>query len=86
MREILREFEFIVEYSYQSKNKQFVVRFLDGSSYLLKIEDLPKNLQTKKPEWDESKLSATKNSIEFTANGEKREIPFHMIHARGTVL
>lgn len=80
------DYERIVEYSYQPKIKRFVIRFLDGSSYVLQVEDLPKKLQTKKPDWDNASLASDNSKILFQAGGESREIPTHIIHSRGTAV
>lgn len=82
----MREFERIVEFCFIEKEQRFVVRFLDGSSYSLPISDLPKKLQTKKSEWNESTLSDDRDSILVKAGKDIHQIPAHIIHARGTIL
>ena len=82
----MEEFERIVEYSYNPKHQCFVVRFLDGSSYTLLIKDLPKKLQTKKPDWEHSQLNAQQNGVLVQAGSDLREIPFNIVHSRGRVL
>ncbi len=77
------EFERIVEFSYHTKNQKFVVRFLDGKSYTFTIFDLPKKMQTKKPNWEESYLSGDGTSIVVHAGKEVREIASHIIHSKG---
>ena len=79
----LQEFAHIVEFSYQPKLKQLVVRFLDNHSYTLKIVDLPKKLQTRKPKWEEAVKSPDGMSIIVQAGEDLRQIPFHVIHSRG---
>lgn len=86
MPETIQEFERIVEYSFNSKSDCFVVRFLDGSSYLLNINDLPKKMQTKKPAWEDTVLYKNKTAIIVQAGGDLRQIPSHVIHARGKLL
>lgn len=81
-----REYERIVEFSFHPKDERFVVRFLDGSSYLLNVSDLPKKLQTKKPAWEEAVLSDDKSSLLVVSGSGLKEVPSHIIHARGTVL
>jgi hypothetical protein len=81
--QITKEYEHIVEYCYIPKQKKFVVRFLDGSSYVLSIEDLPKKLQTRSPDWENATLSEDNSALIIEANLELREIPAHIIHARG---
>jgi len=78
-----REYAHIVEFSYNPREEQFVIRFLDNSSYVLKIVDLPKKFQTKKPKWRESKLSSDHSGIIIQAGGDLRMIPFNIIHSRG---
>lgn len=82
----MEEFERIVEYSFNPKSDNFVVRFLDGSSYTLSISDLPKKLQTKKPAWEEAGLNDDHSALLVTAGKDVRVIPSHVIHARGKVL
>lgn len=82
----IQEFERVVEYSYNEKSACFVVRFLDGSSYLLAIADLPKKMQTKKPEWEEAVLNEDKTAIIVQAGDDLRQIPSHVIHSRGKLL
>jgi len=82
----LREYTIIVEFSYDPKSEQFVVRFLDNNSYVLKVSDLPKKVQTRKPEWENAVLSDDKSALVVPAGGEDKVIPFNVIHARGTLL
>lgn len=79
----IQEYEIIVEYCYHPKLEHFVVRFLDGSSYILEIIDLPKKLQTKKPNWEETVLTKEKNAILVTAKKDVRKIPAYLIHSVG---
>lgn len=78
------EYEHIVEFSFNPKQNSFVVRFLDGKSCVVEVINLPKKLQTKKPEWDKAVLSADKTAICFQAGNEIREIPAYIIHSKGT--
>lgn len=80
-----QEYEHIVEFSFIPKQEKFVVRFLDGKTYSLKVCALPKKMQTKKPAWEEAYLSGTRDTIiTLTGNGkEVREIPAFMIHSKG---
>jgi hypothetical protein len=80
------EFERIVEYSFNTKSECFVVRFLDGSSYLLNISDLPKKMQTKKPEWKDAVLNKDKTAIIVKAGSDLRQILSHVVHSRGKIL
>jgi hypothetical protein len=82
----LQEFECIVEFSYNNKSDCFVVRFLDGSSYILKTENLPKKMQTKKPEWELAVLNEDKSGIIVKAGDDLRLIASHVIHSRGKLL
>ena len=84
--ETAREYAHIVEYSYNPKNKHFVIRFLDNSSYVLKIDELPKKLQSKKPKWEETKLTNDRSALAVTAGKITRLIPFNIIHSRGQQL
>lgn len=77
------EYQHIVEFCYLPKTQQFVVRFLDGSSYALKTDDLPKKMQTKKPDWENSYLAPDKASIMFQAGKDVRQILPHIIHSKG---
>ncbi len=82
----LREYAVIVEFSYNPKSEQFVIRFLDNNSYVLNIDDLPKKVQTRKPEWENTQLSTDRSALIVPAGGEDKVIPFNIIHARGTLL
>lgn len=82
----IEEFETIVEFSYNKKQSRIVVRFLDGKSYSLDTDNLPKKLQTKKPEWENMFLSPSKNSLQFIAGKDLREIPSFLIHSKGKEL
>lgn len=82
----MQEYETIVEFSFNAKQEQFVIRFLDGSSYMLKIADLPKKMQTKKPPWKEATLSPNRNSLVVKMEKEIREVLSHMIHSKGTLI
>jgi len=81
----MNEYEHIVEFSFNPRPEKFVVRFLDGKSYVLEVSALPKKMQTKKPAWKDAYLSVSKDAIVTTAgNGkEVREIPAFIIHAKG---
>lgn len=80
------EYERIVEFSYSPKHERFVFRFLDGSSYSLDIINLPKKLQTRKPEWEEAYLSGDKSVLFVHVKKEVREIPAFLIHSKGKPL
>ena len=82
----LQEFERIVEFSYNAKSACFVVRFLDGSSYTLKTENLPKKMQTKKPAWVDAVLNEDKSGLIVKAGEGFRFIASHVIHSRGKLL
>lgn len=78
------EYEIIVEFSFNDKSEQFVIRFLSGESYCLPIKDLPKKLTTKHPAFKDAKLNPARNALVYQAGSEVREIPFHMVHSKGT--
>lgn len=82
----IQEYERIVEFSFNEKNQRFVVRFLDGSSYVLHVNDLPKKMQTKKPRWVEAQLNKERTALLVNTNKEIRQIHCHIIHSRGKVL
>jgi hypothetical protein len=82
----LREFAYIVEFSFHPKDEVFVVRFLDNNSYVLKISDLPKKLVTHKPMWKAAELTEDHSALIVPVKGERRLIPFHIIHSRGKQL
>lgn len=77
------EYECIVEFSFNAKSERFVVRFLDGNSYALDVANLPKKMQTKKPDWEGTYLSGDKSALIIRAGKEIREIPAFMIHSKG---
>jgi len=79
----MQEYEYIVEYCFQPKQEQFVIRFLDGSSYILQVADLPKKFLTKKPNWEEAALSEDHTSLLVQAKKDVRAIPSHLIHSKG---
>lgn len=81
-----REYAVIVEYSYDPKNEQFVVRFLDNSSYVIKVTELPQKMQARKPDWENTVLSEKRDALMVPSGAGYREIQFHVIHARGTLL
>lgn len=83
---MVEEFERVVEYSFNPKSECFVVRFLDGSSYLLSVADLPKKMQTKKPGWEYAVLNEERTAIIVQAGDDLRQIPSHVIHSRGKLL
>lgn len=80
------EYEVIVEYSFNPKTESFVVRFLSGESYALKVSDLPKKMCTKKPDWNSTRLSDDKQSILYDASGETRQLIAPVIHSKGKLL
>ena len=79
----IAEYERIVEFCYIERHKRFVVRFLDGSSCILNVTDLPKKLQTRKPDWPNTKLSLDRSALIVEVGDSLREIPSHVIHAKG---
>ncbi len=80
------EYEVIVEYSFNPKTELFVVRFLSGESYALKVNELPKKMCTKKPDWERTRLSDDKKAIIFEASGEERQLIAPVIHSKGKLL
>lgn len=82
----MNEYEVIVEFSFNSKQDSFVVRFLSGDSYVLRTVDLPKKMQTKSPEWDKAVLSKDHTALIVKAKSDERQILSHMIHSRGKLL
>ncbi len=82
---VTAEYESIVEFSFNPKQEKFVVRFLDGKSYALEITAMPKKMQTKKPDWENSYLSGSHDAIVVIAASGKevREIPAYVIHSKG---
>jgi len=82
----MEEFERIIEFSFNPKQSKFVVRFLSGNACVLAVEDLPKKMQTKKPAWEEAYLSTNRDTLIVRAGNETREIPSHIIHAKGKEL
>lgn len=82
----IQEFERIVEFSFQKKEEQFVIRFLNNASYVLKVADLPKKMLTKKPQWEEAELSHNNSALLVQAGKEFRVIPSHVIHSKGTLV
>ena len=82
----MEEYEFIVEYSFNVKQEVFVVRFLNGDSYALKVADLPKKMITKKPDWENAQISKDKNTLVYKAGSDLRQILAHVIHSKGKLL
>ena len=80
------EYAHIVEFSFNPREEQFVIRFLDNASYILKVVDLPKKMQTKKPKWKETILANDKSSLIVPVGDNYRLIPFNVIHSRGIQL
>lgn len=82
----MTEYEQIVEFCYIPKQENYVIRFLSGECYTLKVTDLPKKMQTKSPDWENAVLSQEKNYILVTAGKELRQIACHVIHSKGKLL
>ena len=80
---IQEEFAKIVEYCFYPDPPKFVVRFLDGTSCLVAVHDLPKKYQTKRPAWDRARLSADKSTLLVRCGREIRRLPAHVIHSKG---
>ena len=78
-----REYAHIVEFSFNPREEQFVIRFLDNSSYVLKVTDLPKKMQTKKPKWEDTELAKDRSALLVPVGDDFRPIPFNIIHSRG---
>jgi hypothetical protein len=81
-----REYEQIVEFCFLPKEEQFVIRFLDNTSYVLRVADLPKKMLTRKPLWENATVSKDRNALLVLAGSEFREVPAHVIHSRGRLL
>lgn len=83
------EQETIVEYSFNSKSSCFVVRFLDGSSFVLNTLDLPKKVQfNKRLNWEGTQLTPEKKGLFvplFIQNGGIN-IECNIIRAKGKLL
>jgi len=82
-----REYAFIVEFSYHVKDEKFVVKFLDNNSYILRLSDLPKNMLTKKPNWELTTISKDHSRLLIPIGKKKeRSIPFNIIHSKGIAI
>ena len=57
----------ITEFSFNAKNNQFVVRFINSETYVLNIKKLPKNILTKNPDFSNCFLNPKQNIIVFQA-------------------
>lgn len=85
----MREFETIVEFSYNEKQNAYVVRFLDGTLYIINIDNMPHKLKLKNQniDWSSAIISTDKKCLEITIPGKKKnsvlQIPSHIIHSRG---
>lgn len=77
------DYEQIVEFSFNEKAANFVVRFLDGESYVLDASNLPRKLQTKKPNWKKCIVSPGRGALLLQMEKEIREIPSFLIHSKG---
>ena len=82
----LYEYEQIVEFSFNEKESNFVIRFLDGRNYVLSVSDLPQELKSPKVEWSKSFLSKKKDEIQTRLGRKIKRIPYHMIHSKGIEL
>lgn len=84
----LKEYEIIVEYSYVVKGSIFVVRFLSGESYSLRVKDLPPKIRKGKPIWQDSVLADDKTEIIIPLSKSKKKmtIPCHIIHSKGRAM
>ena len=82
MKEI-DEFERIVDFCFIVKQSKFVVRFLDGSTCALETADLPKKMQTKKPQWEDAYLSRDQSSLVVRAGKDLRYVKSHIIRSKG---
>ena len=82
----IREYTYITEYSFDIKNEHFVVRFLDGTSYILKISDLPAKLQTHKPKWEHAILSDDHSCLIVKAGKSFKNIPFNIVYSKGCAI
>lgn len=80
------EYEIIVEFSFNSRQQIFVLRFLNGDSYALKVDNLPKKMLSKKPDWETARLNKEKNALLYDAGNEIRQILAHTIHSKGKLL
>ena len=82
----MQEYEIIVEFSFNSRQDVFVIRFLNGDSYCLKVSDLPKKMLTRKPDFEGSRLNGDRNAILYEAGKDLRQIASHVVHSRGKML
>lgn len=82
----VKEYEKIVEFSYNEKQDCFVIRFLDGSLYVLKTENLPQKIKKNKPDWTATYLKNNQSGLIVVSGKEKREIEPYVIHTRGLPL
>lgn len=79
----LGENEQIVEFSYNSQQEHIVARFLNGESFIVRISDLPKKLQSKHPLWEKMQLWNDRSRLLVSANSEIREVTSKIIRERG---
>lgn len=79
----------IVEYSFNPKSSCFVVRFLDGSSFVLKTSNLPKKVQFNKHlDWESTQLLPSKNGLFVPINSQTGgiSIEHNIIRTKGNIL
>lgn len=82
----IRDFQHIVEHSFLSKNRRVVARFLNGDSFYIKVDDLPKELQAKKLDWANSRLSDDHKEIIVSDGDGERSLQAHLFYAKGKEL
>jgi hypothetical protein len=80
------EYEKIVEFSFNAKALNFVVRFLSGESYSMNVQDLPKAIQAKSPDWSSLKIDSRHSGFTVSCKGGIMEIPAFVIHSRGRLI
>lgn len=76
----------IREYCFIPKQQRFVIRFLSGESFALSVNDLPKKLQSKKPKWEDARLSEDQTYLIVAAGNDIRQIPARIVQTKGKVI
>lgn len=82
----MREFHYIVEFSYAVKKQFYILRFLDGSCLKVNVENLPTKYRVKSAHWEEAELSKTQDALVVTTNKRRLVVPAFVLYASGKLI
>jgi len=83
----MREFHKIIEFSFNKRQKFFIIRFLDGTCLKSFIKHFPIKFQAKSARWTEAVLGSDEETLIVpTEKRKKLKIPAFVLYSSGRTI